>query len=236
MSSLRIFGCCIALLGLVGAFLFYRGEKWNRLNFLLLLTFNLALLVVSLSPDTLNTLRDMLALKTTQRGRIISLLVVANLFLGFYLFYTNTKLARVMGQFDLLVRHLGNVAADVTDLAIRPVMVLIPAFNEADNLKELLPRIPATVEGLPVGVLIVDDGSSDGTCRAGDAFEHIHVVRNPINRGGGAALRLGYDILQSMGARICVTMDADGQHRPEEISHLVAPCSKRGRTASSVRA
>ncbi|MGB5748817.1 MAG: glycosyltransferase family 2 protein, partial [Desulfobacterales bacterium] len=40
---------------------------------------------------------------------------------------------------------------------------------------------------------------------------------------GGAALRLGYDILRSSGANICITMDADGQHRPEEIEKLVSP-------------
>ena len=49
------------------------------------------------------------------------------------------------------------------------------------------------------------------------------VVSNVINRGGGAALRLGYDILRNSGADICITMDADGQHRPEEIEQLVLP-------------
>ena len=49
------------------------------------------------------------------------------------------------------------------------------------------------------------------------------MVRNPINRGGGAALRLGYDILQKAGSAICITMDADGQHNPEEIEKILLP-------------
>ncbi len=49
------------------------------------------------------------------------------------------------------------------------------------------------------------------------------MVSNPINRGGGAALRLGYDIAKAARAKIIVTMDGDGQHLPEEIQNLVEP-------------
>ena len=54
------------------------------------------------------------------------------------------------------------------------------------------------------------------------------VVSNPINRGGGAALRLGYDIATEAGAKIVVTMDGDGQHLPEEIPRLVEPILNDG--------
>jgi glycosyltransferase involved in cell wall biosynthesis len=73
-----------------------------------------------------------------------------------------------------------------------------------------------------VGVLVVDDGSDDDS--RGIVQNHGHlVVSNVINRGGGAALRLGYDILRNSDASICITMDADGQHQPEEIQKLVSP-------------
>jgi glycosyltransferase involved in cell wall biosynthesis len=76
-----------------------------------------------------------------------------------------------------------------------------------------------------VGVLVVDDGSDDETKEIVQNDGHL-VVSNVINRGGGAALRLGYDILRNSGANICITMDADGQHRPEEIEKLVSPIIK----------
>ena len=78
---------------------------------------------------------------------------------------------------------------------------------------DVLDRIPAEVCGVETAVLVVDDGSRDGT---GDvAAEHGAVVaRHVINRGGGAALRTGYRLMADSGATIVVTLDADGQHLP----------------------
>jgi glycosyltransferase involved in cell wall biosynthesis len=77
---------------------------------------------------------------------------------------------------------------------------------------------------MEVCVLVVDDASEDETRKIVQGHEHL-VVSNMVNRGGGAALRLGYDISRKAGARICVTMDADGQHKPDEIQKLVLPIS-----------
>jgi glycosyltransferase involved in cell wall biosynthesis len=102
------------------------------------------------------------------------------------------------------------------------VAIVIPAYNEAENLEELLPRVPSEVGGAHVAVLVIDDGSSDDTSvaavRAGAT-----VARLPSNRGGGAALRAGYALMVRAGARVVVTMDADGQHRPEDLASLLAP-------------
>jgi glycosyltransferase involved in cell wall biosynthesis len=71
-------------------------------------------------------------------------------------------------------------------------------------------------------VLVVDDGSRDGTGEV--AARHGAVVaRHVINRGGGAALRTGYRLLADSGAAIVVTLDADGQHLPSEMERLVEP-------------
>ena len=100
--------------------------------------------------------------------------------------------------------------------------VVIPAYNEEDNLGTVLPRIPSTVCGVETAVLVVDDGSRD---RTGDiARAHgAAVARHVINRGGGAALRTGYRLMADSGAEVVVTLDADGQHLPEEMSRLVRP-------------
>jgi len=102
------------------------------------------------------------------------------------------------------------------------VAIVVPAYEEAENLVELLPTIPDTVCGVAARVLVVDDGSPDDT--TGVALAQGAVVATfPANRGGGAALRCGYALMIQAGARCVVTMDADGQHLPEDLELLAAP-------------
>ena len=226
MSNLRIIGIIIGILGLLSTFMIYRGPNWKRSNFALFTFFNLCLIAVSVNPDILNSVRDILSLQETSRGRILALLVLSNIFLLFYSLFEKTKIENLKIQFDRLVRYIG--VKDLDDKIfmadkIKPLTVIIPAYNEAENLKELLPRITKNISGIEVGVIIIDDGSEDETSSIADGLENIFVLKNPINRGGGAALRLGYDIIKTAGGEYCVTMDADGQHRPEEIESLIRP-------------
>jgi len=227
MSGLRIAGLILGIAGLAFTFIFYRGPKWRRLNFVFFSVFNIALIAVTINPNVVNFLRDLLALQQYQYGRILALLIISNLFLVFFSIYSVSKAESFRLQFDKLVRKLssGQMVSDPGEN--EAIIVLIPAYNEADNLKELLSKIPKRIKGLNVGVLVVDDGSDDGT--AATVQEHGYlVVSNMINRGGGAALRLGYDVLKTFGADICITMDADGQHRPEDIAKLILPIIDNG--------
>lgn len=226
MSTLRIFGCLIGIIGLVATFLVYRGARWNKSNFIFLALLNISLISITINPNILNVLRDALSLQTAYRGRIIALLIVSNIFLLFYIFFTKLKIDNIHLQFDRLVRSLGSKDLDQNvELVkcIKPAMILIPAYNEEENLTSLLPLIPRQIDGVEIGVLVVDDGSHDDTYVAVTAIPGICVVKNLINRGGGAALRLGYDILQKAGVDYCVTMDADGQHRPDDIKNVLLP-------------
>lgn len=225
MSNLRIAGIVIGTIGLLFTFLFYRGHRWKRSNFSLLMLFSISLISISLKPSIVNFARDVLALQEASRGRIIALLIFSNIFLLFYSFYKNAKLEKLHTQFDGLVRKLAvsQYTKDTIFQNTKPIMILIPALNEADNLRELLPRLPRKIGDFEVGALVVDDGSDDGTALVASADQNISVVENLINRGGGAALRLGYDMLKNGGAEICITMDADGQHQPEEVEKLVLP-------------
>jgi glycosyltransferase involved in cell wall biosynthesis len=102
------------------------------------------------------------------------------------------------------------------------IAVVIPAYNEADNIGHVLARIPETVCGRETAVLVVDDGSRDATGEI--ARRHgVAVARHVINRGGGAALRTGYRLMVDSEAEIVVTLDADGQHLPSEMHLLVEP-------------
>jgi len=102
------------------------------------------------------------------------------------------------------------------------ISIVIPAYNEAENIGHVLELMPKEVCGVETEVLVVDDGSRDGT---GDvAAEYgAPVARHVTNRGGGAALRTGYRLMVESGALIVVTLDADGQHLPSEMPRLVEP-------------
>jgi glycosyltransferase involved in cell wall biosynthesis len=83
-------------------------------------------------------------------------------------------------------------------------------------------QIPPEVCGVATATLVVDDGSRDATSEEA-AMAGAVVARHVINRGGGAALRTGYRLMAESGAKIVVTLDADGQHRPDEMERLVRP-------------
>jgi glycosyltransferase involved in cell wall biosynthesis len=108
------------------------------------------------------------------------------------------------------------------DARLAPVVVVVPAFNEADCIGAVLPEIPGEAYGLQVDTLVVDDGSAD---RTGDAaFEHgVYVARLRENSGQGTALRVGYRLAREYGAEYIVTLDADGQWDPAEILRLLEP-------------
>jgi Glycosyl transferase family 2 len=112
--------------------------------------------------------------------------------------------------------------ADLSERFGGRIAVVIPAYDEAENLAELLPRVPDRLAGVLAAVLVVDDGSADDTAAAALSAGAV-VAQLPENRGGGAALRIGYALMVAAGASVVITMDADGQHQPEEIEALVEP-------------
>lgn len=95
------------------------------------------------------------------------------------------------------------------------ISVVIPAYNEGSRIGNVLSRIPKFVDE----VIVVDDGSTDGTAEVAESFG-VKVLRFESNQGKGAAMREG---IREAGGDIIVFMDADGQHRPEEIIKLVEP-------------
>lgn len=102
------------------------------------------------------------------------------------------------------------------------VSVLLPAFDEAENLVELVPAIVAELErlGRTWEVLVVDDGSTDGTRGAvvGLGIAGVRCVRLRRNSGKSAALSVG---LEQARGEVVVLMDADGQDDPAELTRLL---------------
>lgn len=225
LTPLRLLGIVAGLGGAIASFLYFRGLRWNRFNFVVSSAGSLALLLVSLEPDLLLALRRALQLGDFEGGALIGLLILSSLFLLVLSFYTRGQVDRQRILIDRLVRGLvAEEALEAEDCAerLKTITVIVPAYDEAENLQVLLPQIPRRIEGIEVGVLVVDDGSSDRT--AAVAREHgALAIRSPINRGQGAAIRIGIELLGRLGIEYGVTIDADNQHRPEDIAAVLAP-------------
>ncbi|QXC63383.1 glycosyltransferase family 2 protein [Aquihabitans sp. G128] len=103
-----------------------------------------------------------------------------------------------------------------------PVLLFLPAHDEAEAVGDVVARVPAEVCGHPVRCLVIDDGSSDGTGSVA-AAAGAEVLRFDQNRGLGAGVRAGLAAGHAMGAAAVAFCDADGEYAPEELERLVAP-------------
>jgi len=225
VSILRWLGLLLGAGVLVVAFARFRGARSRRSDFALATLFGAALACVSAFPNSVNALRDMLMLEHAQWSRLIAVLIASNLLLWLLVLAARAKGSLQDEQFDRLVRALGlaefrRLHPEHSKLA--PVVAVLPAFDEADNIGAVLAAMPAEVCGRKLAALVVDDGSRDDTAGVARRAGAL-VLRSPLRRGGGAALRLGFDVAIECGAEIVVTMDADGQHLPGEIESLVRP-------------
>ncbi len=91
-------------------------------------------------------------------------------------------------------------------------LALIPAYNEARFIEDVLRRLLRVFS--PRDILVVDDGSDDGTGELALSFG-VNLLRNPRNLGKGASLRRGFLWALERGYEAVLTLDADGQHPPE---------------------
>jgi len=106
------------------------------------------------------------------------------------------------------------------DVALAPLVVVIAAYDEGDNIGAVLDEIADEIGGVAVTTLVIDDGSTDATTEV--ARRHGALVCTlSANRGHGVALRLGYRIAREGGARYIATLDGDGQWDPADLPDMV---------------
>lgn len=112
----------------------------------------------------------------------------------------------------------------MTDRPTQRTLVLIPTYNEAENLPRVLGRLH---EACPeVDILVIDDDSPDGTGNLADEIaaqrpDRVHVMHRAAKDGLGAAYLAGFDWGLSRQYAVLVEMDADGSHAPEELYRLL---------------
>lgn len=123
-------------------------------------------------------------------------------------------------------RMLGREATAKLGIYVLPegfrLSVIIPVFNEAKTVHRIVDRVQST--GLPVEIILVDDGSSDGTAQClkeiAQANGDVTAISHPHNRGKGAAIRTGMAAATGM---VVVVQDADLEYNPEDLRYLLQP-------------
>jgi glycosyltransferase involved in cell wall biosynthesis len=99
-------------------------------------------------------------------------------------------------------------------------LTALPVYNEAAFIYEVLDEVRRFSDE----VLVVNDGSTDGSAELLSARDDVRVVTHESNRGYGAALSTAFDYADRHGFEMVVTIDCDGQHEPQRIPQFVAAC------------
>src|SRR5438046_7197283 len=223
MIGLRIVGAIFA----VGLFVIsvrrYPRRDISRLNFTISWLIGFGIILLAIAPNLFNPIFDAFNFKPGGQRRLLGV----ELFAIIVLF---TLIVRNMSYTDVSVRSIRELVEAMTLQGFdwdganeRPeggrIVVVSPAYNEAENVGATLEELPHEIEGLRIVPVVIDDGSTDTTSDEARKAGAL-VARLPIRRGGGLALRVGYELALRMGAEVVVSIDADGQHVPDEMPLL----------------
>lgn len=226
MLALRILGGIGAIAFLAVALVRYRRRQISRLSLFISAVIAFGIVVLAAAPSLFNPLFDLMHFKPGSNRRLIAVLLLAVAVLFALVIRMQSYVDSNERSIRLLVEAFGTERFDWDAAGVLPtgkrIVVISPAHNEAMNVGAVIHAMPEEIDGHHVVPIVIDDGSDDGTDAVARKAGAL-VARLPIRRGGGLALRVGYEIALKLGAEIVVSIDADGQHLPEEMPILVKP-------------
>jgi len=114
---------------------------------------------------------------------------------------------------------------------IQKIGVVIPAYNEAVVIRNVLTSLPKTIQykgkKLSVVPVLVDDASRDDTAAIASSIKDVVLIRHLVNSGAGAATRTGLSYVRELkDYKLAATMDADGQHSPKDLVKIIKSLEK----------
>lgn len=112
----------------------------------------------------------------------------------------------------------GDAVTGRDDSEFSALSVVVPVFNEELSIRDTLEELRASIPGAEI--VVVNDGSGDGTAKILGGLEDIVVVTHPRNRGYGAALKTG---MRTASREVVAWYDGDGQHRPDDLVAVAEP-------------
>lgn len=218
---LNVVGALAGLALIAYAMSKYAKRRFSKLDLLLSLLLGGGITLLALNP----ALADIPALALGMQTRWFAVLFLSNVAMFLLFLYVLNKANRANREIGRLVRAMAAQEYHEHfegDAAEKSIFVVIPAYNEQDAIGGVLRKMPTTLCDHAVHPLVVVDGATDDT--AGVVRRENYLVANHlVNRGQGDALRTGFEIALSHHAAIVMTMDADGQHRVEDMEKLVTP-------------
>lgn len=222
--GLRIFGAAAAILLAYFAIARYRKGQLRRGEMLVIAAVIAGLMVAAGAPGLLDPILDAMGFQRGGPRRIVGLLVISNLLTLALVFRGFTRDDQLSNEVGELVDYLAMRRLDETEIPSLDgaLAVVMPAYNEADNISAVLGEMPTEVYDMPVQPIVIADGCTDATEDVASRLGAV-VIRRDLRRGSGAAVRLGYTAALRGRARMIVTLDADGQHDPKEMQSLVEP-------------
>jgi hypothetical protein len=210
----------LAVLALLWGFERYRST-FSRVELGVSALVAAGLLVIAFAPGVIGAISSVLDIES----RFLVQIGVNTVFLVLILYLVsavNTTRATIG---ELTYGVTAQQAPDPDERDEQTLYAVIPAYNEADTIGDVLASLPDTVAGHAVTAVVVSDGSADRTAQVAREYDAI-VVEHPLNQGQGGSLKTGFQIAASHGADIVVTMDADGQHPADQLPTLVEPITE----------
>jgi hypothetical protein len=226
VTTIRFLGVVAALVVLFLAATAYERRHISRLNLLIVGALSLGVTVLAIRPSLYGPMFGWFDIAPGNERRELFVVVLAVIVLFLLVLRGQSAGDTNDRNLRLLVEAFGRERFDWGRAATLPegprVVVVLPAFDEQETVAGVVRSMPDAVDGMRVVPVVVSDGSTDRTAAVAREAGAL-VTELPINRGGGLALRVGYEIALELGAQIVVTMDADGQHLAEELPEMVRP-------------
>jgi hypothetical protein len=219
MTTVRIAGLGIGLLAIAWGVVRRRrgGTRGEALSWWVV---GLGIAFLSVAPDIARPLREPFEVASS----LTAVLMLAVIALVFVAVAERARRHALEAKFGELVRALAlaDFQERAHEAAVPTIAVVLPAYNEAPGISAVLDELPETLAGYVLEPIVVVDGADDGTAAAARRAGRL-VVSLAVNRGQGDALRTGFQLALHRGAEIVMTMDADGQHSPDDMISLVKP-------------